>query len=242
MKKYILIFVILVGLCSIVPAQSVIQSKACQDWTNFLNTYQCAFNAPTTRGNAIIVFVLVNNGATISGLVDNHSPSSNLYVQDLTWLFLAASQRIYYYSIAGAGSAQTITINLTGTGHIQVVLMEVNGLLSSGELKDQTSAYDNGYNTGLTFTSRTTPATTQANELLIGWAEQAYPNVFNFTDDLPWTMLQQEPLGGSRITYRTTTATGRYAYTGKIRGSGDYDVGAAIVTYKAAMPVSHIFF
>ena len=49
-----------------------------------------------------------------------------------------------------------------------------------------------------------------------------------------WTLVEQEPIGGPRIVYRTTTTPDAFEYTGNFTGPGDYRVGAAIVTYKAA--------
>jgi len=216
-------------------APTLVQSVKCQDWKNYLDTYQCSFNEPTRTGSAIIVFVLVSGRADIAvtGVSDDLTSNSNVYVEDLHYLF-GDTQNIYFFSVAGAGAAQALTIKTSDSPHFQVVLMEVSGLAPSNHLKDRTSTYDNGYNGGRTFTSGITQRTTQPDEFLVGWSEQIYPNVMSFTDDPPWTLVEQQPLGGSRITYRTTTAQGTFAYTGRFSGTGEYRVGAAIVTYKAA--------
>jgi hypothetical protein len=221
-------------------AATVVQSQACQDWSNYVSIYQCPFMVPTTAGNAIIVFAL--DGTTgVSGVTDDHSPS-NTYAQDFTYLF-GGVQRVYFYSSASAASARTITIHSTGTTLHQVIMLEVNGLAASS-IVDRTAVNDNGYHsncsTGHTFTSGSTAITSQANEFMVGWNEQVYPNVMNFTDNAPWVLVAQEPIGGSRIAYRHANSKGAFAYTGNFSGSGECEVGAAIVTYKAAsVPVTH---
>ena len=216
-----------------VPA--LVQSAKCQDWTNYVETYQCSFDHTSAPGNALIAFALVSGSSSVvvKSIADDHTPSSNVYAQDLHYLF-GELQNIYFYSAAGAGAARTLTVTANSSTHFQVILMEVRGLLASGPLSDCSSTHDNGYNTGRTFTSEMTPRTTQNNEFLVGWNEQAYPNVMTFTDDPPWTLVEQEPIGGSRIAYRTATTMGKFAYTGSFTGAGDYRVGAAIVTYKGA--------
>jgi len=230
----------MVSICSpFAQGAAVVQSAKCQDWTNYPVTYQCSFSRDTRPENAVIVFALVSGSASVvvTKVSDDHKPRSNTYALDLHYLF-GDLQNIYLYSAAGAGATRTITLTANTSTHFQVVMMEVSGLLASGPLVDRTSTNDNGYNSGRTFTSGLTPPTMQAEEFLVGWNEQAYPNVMTFTDEPPWTLVEQEPIGGSRIAYRTTTTTGTFAYTGTFTGSGDYRVGAAIVTYKAA-PVEH---
>jgi hypothetical protein len=216
-------------------APTLVQSVKCQDWRNYLDTYQCSFHETTRTGSAIIAFVLVSGRADIAvtGVRDDRTPDSNVYLEDLHYLF-GDMQNIYFFSVAGAGAAQALTIKASDSTHFQVVLMEVSGLAPSNHLKDRTSTYDNGYNGGRTFTSGLTQRTTQPDEFLVGWSEQIYPNVMSFTDDPPWTLVEQQPLGGSRIAYRTTSTQGTFAYTGRFSGTGEYRVGAAIITYKAA--------
>ncbi len=213
----------------------VVQSAQCQDWANYSSTYQCSFRNSTSPSNAIIVFALVSGTPTIAVTTvrDDHQPSSNSYVQDLRYVF-GDVQAIHFYSSAATAKTQTITLSANGSTHFQVVLLEVAGLASQQPLLDRSSLRDNGYNSGMTFTSGATDKTRQAAELLVGWAEQAYPNVMTFTDTPPWMLVQQEPIGGSRIVYRVTKSVGTYEYTGTFTGSGDYRVGAAIVAYKAA--------
>lgn len=214
---------------------ALVQSRNCQDWTDYPTTYQCSFTRETTSGNAIIVFALVSGTpqVVVTGITDDHRPRPNLYTVDLHYLF-GDLQNTYFYSAAGAAPILTVTLTANISTHFQVVMMEVSGLLASGPIADRTSTHDNGYNTGRTFTSGLTPETSQPEEFLVGWNEQIYPNVMTFTDDAPWTLVQQVALGGSRIAYRTTQAKGRFAYTGTFTGDGNYKVGAAIVTYRVA--------
>ncbi|HTT20946.1 MAG TPA: hypothetical protein VMG82_18575 [Candidatus Sulfotelmatobacter sp.] len=213
----------------------VVQSAQCQDWVNYSATYQCSFRNPTSAANAAIVFALVSGApsTTVTSVTDDHKPAANVYVQDLHYVF-GDVQSIHFYSCPRAGKARTITLNANGSTHFQVILMEVAGLAPQQPLLDRTSARDNGYNSGPTFTSGPTDTTTKAVELLIGWTEQAYPNVMTFTDTPPWRLVEQEPIGGSRIAYRVSKSLGTYEYTGSFSGPGDYRVGAAIVTYRAA--------
>ena len=228
--------VVMVTFCSFLAhGAALVQSSKCQDWTNYPTTYQCAFDRATTPGNALIVFALVSGSSNVvvTNIADDHSPQSNAYTLDLHYLF-GDMQNTYFYSVAGAGPVRMITLTASTSTHFQVVMMEVSGLLPSGVLADCTSTNDNGYNTGRTFTSGLTEQTSQPDEFLVGWNEQAYPNVMIFTDDAPWTLVQQLPIGGSRIAYRIASRAGRFAYTGRFTGDGSYRVGAAIVTYKMA--------
>jgi len=230
--RVLLIFLI----CSpIALGAALVQAAKCQDWSGYAVKYQCSFTHDTTPENAIIVFVLVSGtrDVVVTNVVDDHKPSSNNYALDLHYLF-GDLQNTYFYSAAGAGATRTVTFSANISTHFQVVMMEVSGLPRSGPLVDRTSTNDNGYNTGRTFTSGLTQPTTQREEFLVGWSEQVYPNVMTFADDAPWTLVEQQTLGGSRIAYRTTTAIGKFAYTGSFTGEGNYRVGAAIVTYRVA--------
>lgn len=206
----------------------IVQFKACQDWSNYNTTWTCSFDSPTTAGNAIISFFLTHTSYTLTSIGDTH----NTYAQDFT-LYFMSDQRLYFHSVPNATSAQTLTYTISGSGHYQAIIMEVAGLATTGPLVDKTVSFDNGYNGGLTFTSNATATTSQANEFLIGWAENYYPNLYNFTDGANWYLLAQEPIGGSRIAVRAVTSTGAYSYTGSIAGTGEYEVWAAVVTYKA---------
>lgn len=235
-KGYFCWVLLMVSICNpFAKGSALVQSAKCQDWTNYPVTYQCSFSRDTTAENAVIVFALVSGSASvvITNISDDHRPRSNTYALDLHYLF-GDVQNIYFYSAAGPGSTRTITLTANISTHFQVVMMEISGLMTSGPLVDRTSTNDNGYNTSRTFSSGLTQPTTQAEEFLVGWNEQAYPNVMTFTDDPPWTLVEQETLGGSRIAYRTTNTKGTFAYTGTFTGSGNYRVGAAIVTYKSA--------
>ena len=213
---------------------ALVQSAQCQDWVNYSLTYQCSFRTATSAANAIVVFALVSGTPAIgvTSVTDDHKPNANRYVQDLSYLF-GEVQSIHFYSSAGTGKAQTVTVNANESTHFQIVLMEVSGLAPEQPLRDRTSVRDNGYNSGTTFTSGPTAVTTKASEFLVGWTEQAYPNVMNFTDSPSWILVEQEPIGGSRIAYRISKSVGTFEYTGTFNGPGDYRVGAAILTYRA---------
>ncbi|HXJ89043.1 MAG TPA: hypothetical protein VMS18_19655 [Candidatus Binatia bacterium] len=213
----------------------VVQSAKCQDWVNYSPSYQCSFHNPTSPSSAIVVFALASGtpAVAVTKVTDDHKPDTNTYVQDLRYLF-GEVQSVHFYSSAAAGKTRTVTLNANESTHFQVVLIEVAGLAPQQPLVDRTSVQDNGYNSGKTFTSGITEITTKATELLVGWTEQAYPNVMTFTDTSSWKLVEQEPIGGSRIAYRTTRSLGTFEYTGTFNGTGDYRVGAAIVTYKAA--------
>jgi hypothetical protein len=213
---------------------AVVQSQGCQDWTNYDTTFRCSFPTPTTAGNSIITFALTS-GTDVPTVIDNAGHS---YTQDLNYLFLG-TQRVVFYSAVQVSNTATVTFTSGSAVHWQSVIMEVRGVSTSSP-RDQASTNDNGYSSGgsggpYPFTSGTV-TTTQNNELMVGWAEQAYSNALNFTftDDPPWILVQQLPIGGSRLAYRTVNAIGTYAYTGTFSGSGAYDTGAAVITYKLA--------
>jgi len=212
-------------------AATVVQSQACQDWANYDTVWTCTFPSATAKGNAIIVFALGYSAATVTG------GTGNAYALDLNYLF-GGRQRIMFFSAANANPAHTITVTFGSITQMQIVVIEVSGLATTAPLLDRTATNDNGYYSncsgGRTFTSGVTATTSQANEFMVGWTEQAYPNVMDFTDDAPWVMVAQEPIGGSRIAYRQAISTGRFAYTGRFSGSGECDVGTAILTYKSA--------
>jgi len=212
---------------------AVVQSQGCQDWTNYDTTFQCSFPTPTTAGNSIIAFALTS-GTDVPTVTDNAGHS---YIQDLNYLFLG-TQRVVFCSAIDVSNTETVTFTAASAVHWQAVIMEVRSLVSPSSSRDQASTNDNGYSSGgsggpYPFTSGTV-TTTQNNEMMVGWAEQAYSNALNFTftDDPPWILVQQLPIGGSRIAYRTVNVIGTYAYTGTFSGLGAYDTGAAVITYK----------
>ena len=218
---------------SIGDSAAVVQSQACQDWTNYDTTFQCSFPTPTTPGNSIITFALTS-GTPVPTVTDNAGHS---YIQDLNYLFVG-TQRVVFYSAIHVSNTETVSFTDESAVHWQAVIMEVHSLLSTSSPRDQASTNDNGYSSGgsggpYPFTSGTV-TTTQNNEMMVGWAEEAYSNALNFTftDDPPWILVQQLPIGGSRIAYRTVNVIGTYAYTGTFSGLGAYDTGAAVITYK----------
>lgn len=220
---------------SVGDSAAVIQLQGCQDWTNDDTTFRCSFLTPTTAGNSIIIFALTS-GSDVPTVTDN---AGHFYTQDLNYLF--GTQRVVFYSAGHVSNTETVTFTSQSSVHWQAVIMEVRGLMSTSSPEDQASTNDNGYSSGgsggpYPFTSGTV-TTTQNNEMMVGWAEQAYSNApnFTFTDDPPWILVQQLPIGGSRIAYRTVNVIGTYAYTGTFSGLGAYDTGAAVITYKLAL-------
>jgi len=209
----------------------IVQHKPFQNWTDFFSTWDTSFDNPTQAGNSIIVVVLGNSVGSI-GITDNHSGGSNSYHQDLS--FTMGVVLVRYFSVANAGSAQTITTTFNSSAHIQIELIEVKGLLTSN-IADKTSFFDNTYHnnpSGLAFTSGNTAATSQAKEFLVGFTMNVFPGNVVWTDDSPWTLLDQVKIDGMRIATRTTNTTGAYAYTGTYTNTGDTQVFASIVTYK----------
>jgi hypothetical protein len=215
-------------------AALVVQSRQCQDWADYQTVNKCSFHSPTTGGNAVIVFALGATGVTTIAVSDDRNHN---YHVDLDYFFAGAGQRIVFASVASAQLVQTITLTMNTKSHYQAVLLEVSGL-AGGAVRDRIATNDNGYHgdclRGFGFTSGTTPTTSQAAEFLVGWTEQAYPNVMTFKDEEPWLLLEEEPLGGSRISYRQTTSVGTFAFTGALSGKGECRVGAAVVTYRQA--------
>jgi hypothetical protein len=217
---------------SVGASSAAVQSQGCQDWTNHDTVFQCSFLTPTTAGNSIITFALTS-GSDVPTLTDN---AGDFYSQDLNYLF--GTQRVVFYSAVRVSNTETVTFTSKSPVHWQAVIMEVRGLISTSSPRDQVSTNDNGYSSGgsggpYPFTSGTV-TTTQKDELMVGWAEQAYSDALNFTftDDPPWILVQQLPIGGSRIAYRSVNAIGTYAYTGMFSGLGPYDTGAAVIAYK----------
>lgn len=214
---------------------SIVQHKPFIDWTNFFSSWNVSFDAPTVAGNAIIVVVFGNSVATIA-VTDNKSGGSNSYTQDLDFSTGGGTGRCGYFSVPNAGSAQTITVAFNTSAHIQAVLLEVSGLASSS-LADKSASFDNSYHnnpSGVAFTSGATAATTQASEFLVGFAINAYPGNVTWTDDSPWTLIDLVRADAMRVTSRTASATGAYAYTGTYGNVGDTQIFAAIVTYNGA--------
>jgi hypothetical protein len=216
------------------PYQSpvIVQSKVFFDWNqdNF-TSYQVSFDNITKQGNAIII-VSCSGTETVNSVTDDASGGTNSYSTDFSSAL--GGLNLKYFSCPNGKAAKQITFGLTGSGSLQLVMMEVSGLALSA-IKDQTALLENGYHggggTGQPFTSSLTSTTTQAGELAVGFAINIYPGNVTWTDDSPWSFVGMSHLDGLRVAVNTLLSVGTYAYTGTWTLGTEIDVYAAIVTY-----------
>jgi hypothetical protein len=116
----------------------------------------------TTTGNTLLVAVETNNDVAISSITDSQG---NTYVRDAA--FAAAPNRLSIWRASNitVGTAPKVTINFVAKETATAVVAEYIGLLNVAPF-DQTAS--NNQCNVTSYTSGTTPATTQATELLFG--------------------------------------------------------------------------
>ncbi len=181
--------------------------------------------AATSVGDLLVVGVNSSNGLPTS-VADNKSDSFTL----ASSLSVSSNRFAVYYAKNIAAGATSVTV-AAPYGGIDVIVSEYSGADTTAPL-DQSQKYDNGYNSGSSFTSGTTATTAQANEVLWGFAGEAQ-------SDIPvWTagsgFAARKTQGGSFAEDQIVSAAGQYAATGSFTHGSDYEIGALVVTFKAA--------
>jgi hypothetical protein len=190
----------------------------------------------TTVGNHLVL-VMASRSGVITSLVDS---KNNTWQSDHASAGTGAMQEIRSCKLTSAlVAADTITITVSGSATgISAVVAEYSGLETSSWLDKQVGAT---FTTGTSADSGATGTTSQADELLVGMVGHQ-SSITAFTPEVlspVWNQLSTAASTGSiqqvHPLYRIVSATG--AYSTKATWSTSRIYGAAIATYKAAMPV-----
>lgn len=170
---------------------------------------------------------------TISSVTDTQG---NSYAVDVSYASPGDVLSVYLVSgqiTTALVNGNTITVTLSATNAFAGVAEEFSGMATSSAL-DKTSTNSPGF--GTAWSSGSTAATAQADELCIG--AYVISSDVRSTPEGTWTELTDALRGApgpgrSLITqYKIVSATGTYQAQGTLASSNDG--GAAIATYKAA--------
>ena len=200
-------------------------------------TVTVTLGSPTTAGNCLLVAVLTtgtgnnpavsgitlgSSGDTFTSLISNGSGTSDV---------IAA----IFADPGCSGGQTTVTVTTSGgsgTGYMNVSVLEVSGLVTSaGSLLDKSSGATGSGSTS--WSSGTTATTTQAAEFWIGCGGTYYTATITGPSS-PWTNLatQDGPQLHTVAGYQVTSATGTATYSGTF--SVSENSGAVVVTLKGA--------
>lgn len=165
----------------------------------------------STAGNWLGIAVFASDaGAVFSDNKSNTFSSVPGFgaTYDAGWL-----QRFFYVENAAGGASHTFSIATAGGNYSVLLAVEFSGLAASSSIDKNTSATG----TGTSMSSGATAATTQADELVIGWGTNATPNNTNYSAGSGFAMPVQEPDGVNGGTgfyeYKIVSATGTQTAT-----------------------------
>src|SRR5207253_2597147 len=188
----------------------------------------------TTTGNTLLVAIETNNDVAVTSITDTQG---NTYVKDVG--FAAAPNRLSIWrasSITG-GAAPVVTITFAAKETATAVVAEYGGIASVSPF-DQTAS--NNQFGATAYTSGTTPATTQATEVLFGLHMNRSTNVGTWTPAGGFATVLEADNPTSKHQFqvqdRFVTATGAFASTGT--HSTAVTITSLIATYKAAGAVA----
>src|SRR2546425_223675 len=129
----------------------------------------------TTTGDTLLVGVETNNDVAISSITDTQG---NTYVRDAAFARAPNRLSIWRASNITGGAVPVVTINFVAKETATAVVAEYNGIASVSPF-DQTAS--NNQFGATSYTSGTTPATTQATEVLFGLHMNRSTNVGTWT-------------------------------------------------------------
>jgi hypothetical protein len=176
-------------------------------------------------GNVIIV--CIQTAANLStSVTDNQSNSYTL----ATRATRSGSEVSIYYAYNTTGGVTNVTGTFAGWSTVsRMIVAEYSGLSVSNPL-DRVASYDNGWNGGASFTSSSTAATTQSDELLIGCAGDIYGSAATFTSGSNYT--GQRTQGSLFFEDRIVSTTSAYTATGSHSLSSGYEFLVSLATFK----------
>jgi hypothetical protein len=182
-----------------------------------------AYNAPNTAGNTLVVFARFTGGSGTPTIKDTNGNTwvelfSNTNGSDINVIWAA-------YGAAGTTTTNYVTVAQPTQNTLQIAIAEYSGVTSvSPQLDQSTSA--TGTSTSANSGSATT---TQANELILGFIDNATSNGLTVTPTNGFTA-RQTVNGNLVLMDKTVTATGSYAATATLSSSVAWF--AAVATLK----------
>ena len=198
-------------------AIAVVQSKS--NSTASGTSLALAMTSNVTAGNLIAIAVLSFGSGSPpapSSITDTLGNTYTNPIDETNGAFTRRCQIWYAKNIAGG--ANTITLNMSGTGSVAAFAWEISGLNTTAPFDQLQLATG----TGTAVSSGSTPTTTDANEILVGcmWNPSAETN----TPDATFTNLTQIVVGSDRFVGGTkiVSSTGTYAYTGTLNASANW--------------------
>src|SRR5207302_3197874 len=188
----------------------------------------------TTTGDTLLVGVETNNDVAISSITDTQG---NTYVRDAAFAGAPNRLSIWRASNITGGAVPVVTINFVAKETATAVVAEYNGIASVSPF-DQTAS--NNQFGATSYTSGTTPATTQATELVFGAHMNRSTNVGTWTPAGGFATVLEADNPTSKHQFqvqdRFVTTTGAFASTGT--HSTAVTITSLIATYKAAGAVA----
>jgi hypothetical protein len=180
----------------------------------------------TTAGNLIVVCLSTASNLSTS-ITDNRS---NTYTLATRGTYGAGSEVSIYYSYNTTGGVTSVVGTFAGWANpSRIIVAEYSGIAATNPL-DKVSNYNNGWNGGASWTSQATVSTTQADELLVGCAGDAYGTSATFGAGTDYTARRTE--ASLFFEDRIVASTGTYAATGSHNLASGYAIVAAVATFK----------
>jgi len=181
----------------------------------------------TTTGHTLLVAIETNNDVAISSITDSQG---NTYVRDAAYAPAPNRVSIWRASNITGGTAPVVTISFVAKETATAVVAEYSGLLNLAPF-DQTAS--NNQFGAISYTSGTTPATTQATELVFG-VHVNRSGLGTWTPAAGFTTVLERDNATSKhqlqVQASTVTATGGQASTGT--HSTAVTITSLVATYK----------
>src|SRR3989441_931928 len=194
----------------------------------FFNTTMPINLGKTTTGDTLLVGVETNNDVAISSITDTQG---NTYVRDAAFAGAPNRLSIWRASNITGGAVPVVTINFVAKETATAVVAEYNGIASVSPF-DQTAS--NNQFGATSYTSGTTPATTQATELVFGVHMNRSTNVGTWTPAGGFTTVLEQDNATSKHQFpvqdQFVTTTGAFASTGT--HSTAVTITSLVATYK----------
>jgi hypothetical protein len=202
---------------------------------NGVTTLTVTLGSATTAGNCLIANITCENDTSITSIKLGTSADN--------WASQVANSTYDCYQWADpdcAGGQTSVVITFSGSEIPIVDVYEFSGLLTSSPL-DKSNGTGGSAGTSAAWTSGASGTTTQAAELVVGFAggwNAANTNPTITPPSSPWanaTLLGSGPGTWQQSGYQIVAATGSYTYNGTSNMTGtNNEYAAAIGTYKAA--------
>lgn len=212
-------------------APTLVQSKSGSG--NAGNPTTITLDSTTTAGNTLVIMLNNYYSMTAYSIVFAVSDSNTNTWATSTVVDNYPSTVVGYAPITTGGASHQVTVDVPAGGggaYYIFTVLEYSGLVSSNVL-DQTAGQFQS--SGSAYDSTATAATSQADELLIGYNAEL-STTMTFTPDAPWAdiLTFDGTFHTSHIQTRTVAATGTYSSTGNM-SSASTNHSHVIATFKA---------